>query len=77
VIKTRLSRRLSENREPPAGREGSNWYSYVIAHGANTINGYRQGDLKAVTTAVKKIVAQLNERQFGQVNLVPTPKKAI
>ena len=63
--------------EPPAGREGSNWYSYVIAHGKNTINGYRQGDLEAVTTAVEKIVAQLNERQFGNFNPAPTPKKDI
>ena len=49
--------------EPPPGGKGSNWYRYVIAfEGINTIHGCRQGGLKAVTTAVKEIVAQLNER---------------
>ncbi len=49
--------------EPPPGAEGSNWYRYVIAfEGTNTIHGYRQGQLRAVTTAVEEIVAQLNER---------------
>ena len=51
---------------------------YVIAQGANRIEGHRQGKLKAVTQAVEEIVAQLNERRLGKrgrVNLVPTPKK--
>ncbi len=49
--------------KPPPGAEGSNWYRYVIAfEGTNTIHGYRQGKLRAVTTAVEEIVAQLNER---------------
>lgn len=49
--------------EPPSGTEGSNWYQYVIAfEGTDTIQGYRQGSLKAVTSAVDEIVAQLNER---------------
>ncbi len=49
--------------EPPPGAEGSNWYRYVIAfEGTNTIHGYRQGQLRAVTTAVEEIVAQVNER---------------
>jgi hypothetical protein len=64
--------------DAPPGTEGSDWHSYEIAQGSNTIHGYRQGNLKAVTTAVEEIVAQLNERQLGKrgrVNLVPTPKK--
>ncbi len=64
--------------EPPPGTEGSDWHRYVIAQGSNTIHGYRQGNLNAVTTAVEEIVAQVNERQLGKrgrVNLVPAPKK--
>ena len=64
--------------EPPPGTEGADWHRYVIAQGPNTINGFRQGNLKAVTRAVEEIVIQLNERQLGKrgrVNLVPTPKK--
>lgn len=45
------------------------------------IRGYRQGGLRAVTTAVEEIVAQLNERRMGKrgrVNLVvPTVKKPV
>ena len=62
----------------PSGTEGTDWYAYVIAQGAHSINGYRKGRLKAVTLAVEEVVAQLNERRFGKrgrVNLVPTPKK--
>ncbi len=55
--------------EPPTGTEGSNWYRYVIAfEGTNTIHGYRQGKLRAVTTAVEEIVAQLNERHLGHLS---------
>lgn len=64
--------------DPPPGAEGSNWNRYVIAQGSNTINGYRQGNLKAVTTAVEEIVVQLNERRLGKrgrVHLTPSPKK--
>ncbi len=65
--------------EPPPGAEGSYWYRYVIAfEGTKTIHGCRQGGVKAVTTAVEEIVAQLNERHLGnrgRVNLRPTPKK--
>ena len=64
---------------PPPGVEGSNWHQYVIAfEGSNTIHGYQRGNLRAVTSAVEEIVAQLNERHLGKrgrVNLVPTPKK--
>jgi hypothetical protein len=65
--------------EPPPGTEGTDWHLYVIAQGANRIEGHRQGKLKAVTQAVEEIVAQLNERRLGKrgrVNLVPSPKKA-
>jgi hypothetical protein len=49
--------------EPPPGGEGPYWYRYVIAfEGTNTIDGCRQGGLKAVTREVEEIVAQLNER---------------
>ncbi len=69
-----------QRADPPPGVEGADWYSYVIAQGSNTINGCRQGNLKAVTIAVEEIVEQLNERRLGKrgrVNLVPTPKKKI
>ena len=65
--------------EPPPGVEGTNWHQYVISfEGNNTLNGYQQGSLRTVTTAVEELVAQLNERHLGKrgrVNLVPTPKK--
>ncbi len=55
--------------EPPTGTEGSNWYRYVIAfEGSDTIHGYQQGNLKAVTMAVEEIVAQLNERHLGHLS---------
>ncbi len=64
--------------EPPPGAEGSDWHCYVIRQGINTINGCRQGNLKAVTEAVEEIVAQLNGRRLnsrGRVHLVMTPQK--
>ncbi len=64
--------------EPPLGTEGSTWYRYVITQGTNTINGCRQGNLKAVTEAVEEIVTQLNDRRLlrrGRVGLVMTSKK--
>ncbi len=69
-----------QRAEPPRGAEGSDWHRYVIAQGTNTINGWRQGNLEAVTRVVEEFVTQLNERQLGKrgrVNLVPTPKKNI
>ena len=60
--------------KPPPGGKSSNWYRYVIAfEGSNTIHGYQQGNLSAVTRAVEEIVAQLNERHLGKrgrINLV-------
>ncbi len=65
--------------EPPPGTEGDKWYAYSIAFaGANSIQGCRQGSLRAVTAEVEEIVAQLNQRhrgKHGRVHLVPTPKK--
>ncbi len=59
-------------KRPPGGK-GSYWYRYVIAfEGTNTIHGCRQGDLKAVTSAVEEIIAKLNERHLdnrGHVKL--------
>jgi len=55
--------------EPPPGGEGPYWYRYVIAfEGTNTIDGCRQGGLKAVTREVEEIVAQLNERHSGHLS---------
>ncbi len=55
--------------KPPPGGKGSNWYRYVIAfEGTNTIHGYRQGKLRAMTKAVEEIVAQLNERHLGHLS---------
>ncbi len=55
--------------EPPPGGEGPYWYRYVIAfEGTNTIDGCRQGGLKAVTREVEEIVAQLNERHLGHLS---------
>ncbi len=63
-----------ERAEPPPSSKGSYWYHYVIAFkGNNTISGYQQGNIKAVTREVEGIVARLNERQFkkrGQAELV-------
>ena len=55
--------------EPPPGGEGPYWYRYVIAfEGANTIDGCRQGGLKAVTRAVEEIIVKLNERHLGHLS---------
>jgi hypothetical protein len=57
--------------EPPPGGEGPYWYRYVIAfEGTNTIDGCRQGGLKAVTREVEEIVAQLNERHRVPIRAV-------
>ena len=54
--------------KPPPGTEGPNWHRYVIAfEGTNTIHGYRQGNLRAVTSAVEEIVTKLNERHSRHV----------
>jgi hypothetical protein len=67
--------------EPPSDRDGSNWHSYVIMQGSNTIRGYRQGNLNSVRKAVKDLVFQLNERRTGKrgrVHIVmPKTKKPV
>ena len=56
-----------QRAEPPPGGKGSYWYRYVIAfEGSNSINGYRQGSLKDVTSGVVDLVAQLNERHWNK-----------
>ncbi len=63
-----------QRAEPPPDGKGSNWYRYVIAfEGSNSITGYRQGSLKAVTSGLVEMIAQLNERHMykrGRVDLV-------
>ena len=68
-----------QKTDPPPGTEGSVWYRYVITQDTNTIQGYRQGNLKAVTGAVKELVEKLNERRMGkraQVSKPATTSKA-
>ncbi len=65
--------------DAPKGAEGNDWHRYEIAQGTNSIEGHRQGKLKAVTKAVEEIVVLLIERRSGKrgrVNLVPTPNKS-
>lgn len=45
----------------PAGCEGL-WYRYVIAQGANTIEGVRAGTLAEVSFIVDAMLARLNMR---------------
>lgn len=52
--------------DPPSGAQASEWHSYVIVQGSNTIRGFREGNLKSVTQAAEAIVAQLNERRMGK-----------
>jgi len=67
-----------QRAEPPHDGKGSNWYRYVIAFaGSNSITGCRQGSLRAVTSGLVEMIAQMNERHWnkrGRVDLVPTPK---
>ncbi|MGB5625820.1 MAG: hypothetical protein WBM61_08820 [Woeseiaceae bacterium] len=52
--------------EPPSESDASEWHSYVIVQGPNTIRGFREGNLGTVTQAAELIVAQLNERRMGK-----------
>ena len=52
--------------DPPRDAVSSEWHSYVITQGDNTIRGYREGNLKTVTLAAEAIFAQLNERRMGK-----------
>ncbi len=58
--------KLIQRTAPPTGARGSNWYFYEIAQGDNTIHGYRQGSLEAVTISVEENIALLNQRQLGK-----------
>jgi len=55
-----------EPTDPPQGMAGTGWHCYVIEQGKNTIRGYQQGKLKAVTQSVQEIVIRLNERRYGK-----------
>lgn len=55
-----------EPTDPPRDMAGTGWHCYVIGQGKNTIRGYQQGKLKAVTQSVEAIVARLNERRYGK-----------
>ena len=52
--------------DPPGGMVGTDWHCYTIVQGKNTIRGYQQGNIKAVTRAVEDIVVRLNERRYGK-----------
>jgi hypothetical protein len=61
----------------PEGCTGRDWLLYRIAQGDNMITGYRQGDLRAATADVEKIVVALNERRAaGKGRPGPKPKPA-
>ncbi|HEU4618348.1 MAG TPA: hypothetical protein VFV10_09920 [Gammaproteobacteria bacterium] len=67
-----------EKATAPSGSEGSDWFSYRIAQGSNTITGYRQGSLGAIKESLKEIVAGLNERRSlkrGRVQLTQNRKR--
>ena len=57
----------------PAGCTGRDWHVYRIMQGENLITGYRQGDLRAATSEVEKIVVGLNERRIASKGR-PGPK---
>jgi hypothetical protein len=59
----------------PEGCVGRDWLVYRIAQGGNIITGYRQGELRAATAEVEKIVDTLNERRVSSKNRSgPKPK---
>lgn len=71
-----------QKARPAPSFEGSNWHSYVISFkGAKSIEGFRQGSLETVTSALEEIVARLNERHLGRyskpgrAHTAPTAKK--
>ena len=68
---------IIESIDPPAEGSGKYWCRYTIVQGSNTINGYRQGGVKAVKKAVGEIVADMNQRRMGKrgrVHLTPPSK---
>ena len=68
---------IIESMVPPVEGAGKYWCRYTIVQGPNTINGYRQGGVKAVKKAVGEIVADMNQRRMGKrgrVHLTPPSK---
>jgi hypothetical protein len=66
-----------ESMVPPVEGAGKYWCRYTIVQGSNTINGMRQGGVKAVKKAVGEIVADMNQRRMGKrgrVHLTPPSK---
>jgi hypothetical protein len=57
----------------PEGCTGRDWHVYRITQGGNVITGYRQGDLRAATSEVERIVVGLNERRVASKGR-PGPK---
>jgi len=57
----------------PEGCTGRDWHVYKISQGENLITGYRQGDLRAATSEVERIVVGLNERRVASKGR-PGPK---
>jgi hypothetical protein len=62
-----------EPARAPEGCVGRDWLVYRIAQGANMITGYRQGDLRAATADVERIVVGLTERRVANKGR-PGPK---
>jgi hypothetical protein len=62
-----------EPSRAPEGCQGRDWFVYKIAQGANIITGYRQGELRAATAEVERIVVGLNERRIASKGR-PGPK---
>ena len=68
---------IIEAMVPPVEGAGKYWCRYTIVQGSNTINGQRQGGVKAVKEAVGEIVADMNQRRMGKrgrVHLTPPSK---
>jgi len=62
-----------EPARAPEGFQGRDWLVYRISQGNNMITGYRQGDLRAATADVERIVVGLNERRVASKGR-PGPK---
>jgi hypothetical protein len=73
---------IVEATDPPMEGAGKFWCKYTIVQGHNTINGIRQGGVKAVKQAVGEIVTDMNQRRMGKrgrVHQTPSgkPKAAV
>jgi hypothetical protein len=66
-----------EPARAPEGCSGRDWLVYRIGQGDNVITGYRQGELRAATAEVERIVVGLNERRVASKGRPgPKPKDA-